>query len=89
MMLVEAHAQQIREGDAAFLRGLGGQLKGCRLCLDGIEVWRSKTYVDQTVGTTSTVRRMPDPDGFGWNCDANGNRVASQGIVGSAPDDMI
>ena len=87
VMLVEAHAERVRAGDADFLKGLGGQLKGCRLCLDGIEVWRSKTYENAAV--PSKADRHPDQDGFGWNCDAAGNRVASVAIAGSSPDDRV
>ena len=81
--LVDAHAERIVAGDAEFLKGLGGQLKGCRLCLDGREVWRSKTY-----GETQTAASR-DPDGYGWNCDAAGNAVAGGRIPGSDPVDQI
>lgn len=86
--LVAAHAQRVRARDAEFLKGLG-QFKGCRLTLEGIEIWRSKTYVDATAAPRVNSNRHADPDGFGWNCDAYGNPVASKRIPGSAPDDMI
>lgn len=88
-MLVEVHADRVRNRDAEFIRGLGGQLKGCRLCLEGIEVWRSKTYVEAAVTPRVASGRHADADGFGWNCDAAGNRVSTTHIRGSAPDDMI
>ena len=89
LRLVKAHADRIRSKDEAFLKGLGGNLKGCRLCLEGIEVWRSKTYVAANAQPARNATRQPDPDGFGWNCDAHGNPVSSRVIPGSAPDDMI
>lgn len=86
--LVAEHAARVRARDAEFLKSLG-QFKGCRLCLQGIEVWRSKTYVEATAAPRANGNRRADPDGFGWNCDAFGNPVASKRIPGSAPDDCI
>lgn len=75
----EAHAERIRNGDDEFLRGLGGRKKGCCTTLQGIEVFRSKTFGES----------QPDQDGFGWNSDQFGNPVASKKIPGSCPDDRI
>ena len=86
--LVAAHAQRVRARDAEFLKGLG-QFKGCLLTLQGIEIWRSKTYVEPTAAPRVSSSRYADQDGFGWNCDAAGNPVSSKRIPGSAPDDMI
>jgi hypothetical protein len=88
MMLVDAHARLIIDGDDEFFRGLGGHKKGCRLTLDGVVRWTSKTY-GAPAGEGAKDVRLPDPDGFGWNCDQAGNLVSTRRIPGSAPDDMI
>ena len=88
MMLVDPHAQMIVDGQDDFFRGLGGHKKGCRLTLDGIVRWTSKTY-GAAASEPAKDSRQPDADGFGWNCDAAGNLVSTRRIPGSAPDDMI
>ena len=87
MRLVAAHADRVRNGDAEFLKGLGGQLKGCRLCLEGAEVWRSKTFAAPavTAGKADQYGYQRDAD----NRDANGNAVFSRPIPGSDPNDRI
>ena len=84
--LTEGEASQVRTRDAAVLRS-HGMLRGCRLLLDGIEVWRSKSYVAPAVHRGTASSR--DPDGLGWNVDAAGNHVASRPIPGSDPNDRI
>lgn len=88
MGLVDAHAARV-PSDEAFFRGLGGHKKGCRLVLDGVEVWRSKTYGQTQAQPTTPPARMPDADGMGWNCDAAGNYAAGARIPGSDPNDRI
>ena len=83
MTLVDAHAQRIVDGDEYFFRGLGGHKKGCRLTLDGIVRWTSKTYESPQLPEASDGQRTPDADGFGWDCDQHGNLVATQRIPGS------
>lgn len=87
MRLVAAHADRVRNGDAEFLKGLGGQLKGCRLCLEGVEVWRSKTYAEAGQAASKS-------DDYGYqrdeyNRDATGNAVFSRAIPGSDPNDRV
>jgi hypothetical protein len=87
LRLVAAHADRVRAGDSEFLKGLGGNLKGCRLCLEGGEVWRSKTFVSPAVGSGKADQYGYQRDAY--NRDANGNAVFSAAIPGSDPNDRI
>lgn len=85
MMLVEAHARRIWDGDEVFRRGLGGQKKGCQLVLDGQIVWTSQTYQATPASGGSGGSTGRDL----YNCDARGNWAAGAQIPGSCPDDRI
>lgn len=69
---------RISAGDGAAIQEIKGNKKGCRLTVNGIVRWTSKTFAAH-----------PDQDGLGWNVDERGNPVAGRQIPGSAPDDLI
>jgi len=85
--ITAADRAKIIGGDKEFLKTFGGCLKGCRLVIESTIVWASATYAERPQAAANG--KAPDQDGMGWNCDAAGNRVATQRIPGSAPDDMI
>lgn len=76
MMFEDCYLERVLAGDKAFLDGWKACKKGCRLTVNGVVVWQSKTYGEaRPVATVSYAGED--------HCDALGNAVSAKRIPGS------